>query len=108
MVKINQRQARHTTACQSFCSPRANAADAHYHHLLGDVIEGGKLECQDGCFTLPSGPGLSVTLDRDKVAQYAEHYREVGGYSYDRDLERPGWYAIMPESRFADPRAGNL
>ena len=84
------------------------AADAHYHHLLGDVIEGGKLECRDGCFTLPSGPGLGVTLDRDKVAQYAEHYREVGGYSYDRDLERPGWYAIMPESRFADPRAGNL
>ena len=84
------------------------AADAHYHHLLDDVIEGGKLECRDGCFTLPSGPGLGVTLDRDKVAQYAEHYREVGGYSYDRDLERPGWYAIMPESRFADPRAGNL
>jgi len=82
------------------------AADAHYHHLQGDVIQGGKLECKDGCFTLPSGPGLGVTLDRDKVAQYAENYFELGGYPYDRDPQRPGWYAIMPETRFADPKAG--
>ena len=28
----------------------------------------------------------------------------VGGYAYDRDPGRPGWYAVMPERRFADPK----
>ena len=51
----------------------------------------------------PRAPGLGVELDRDKLAQYAEHYREVGGYTYDRDRGRPDWYWILPESRYADP-----
>lgn len=79
------------------------AADAHYHHLTDDIIKGGKLLYEDGAIALPSGPGLGVELDRDKLARYAEHFREVGGYAYDRDPGRPGWYAIAPERRFADP-----
>lgn len=81
------------------------AADAHYHHLTDDVIRGGKMEYKDGKIALPKGPGLGVELDRDKVAQYAEHYREVGGYAYDRDPGRPDWYTITPERNFADPAA---
>lgn len=81
------------------------AADAHYHHLADDIIKGGKMKYVDGEIAVPSGPGLGVELDRDKLAQYAEHYREVGGYAYDRDPTRSGWYAILPESRWADPRA---
>ncbi|WP_424952901.1 enolase C-terminal domain-like protein [Deinococcus sp.] len=80
------------------------AADAHYHHVLDDVIVGGKMECRDGCFTVPGGPGLGVELDRGKLAEYAELYREVGGYTYDRDPQRPDWYAIFPNDRYADPR----
>ena len=34
---------------------------------------------------------------------YAAHYREVGGYTYDRDPQRPDWYSIQPEMRYADP-----
>lgn len=79
------------------------AADAHYHHLADDVIEGGKLPYAGGRIAVPSGPGLGVRLDRDKVAEYAELYRELGGYPYDRDPGRPGWYPLVPNERWADP-----
>ncbi len=79
------------------------AADAHYHHLSDDVIAGGKLAYEDGCIALPEGPGLGVELDPDKVARYAEMYRELGGYPYDRDPGRPGWVPMMPGRDYADP-----
>ncbi|NED98732.1 enolase C-terminal domain-like protein [Phytoactinopolyspora halotolerans] len=79
------------------------AADAHYHHLVDDVIDGGKLTYVDGAIEVPSGPGLGVRLDGDKVAEYAELYRELGGYPYDRDPGRPGWYPLLPNADFADP-----
>ena len=79
------------------------AADAHYHHLLGDIIKGGPFRYQNGRISLPKGPGLGVELDRDKVAEYVEHYRRHGGYAYDRDPARPDWYSIFPERNFADP-----
>lgn len=79
------------------------AADAHYHHLKDDVIKGGKFAYQDGCIDLPKGPGLGVELDREKVTEYAELYRELGGYPYDRDPGRPEWVPMMPEQSYADP-----
>lgn len=79
------------------------AADAHYHHLVDDVIEGGKLAYRDGAIEVPSGHGLGVRLDRDKVAEYAELYRELGSYPYDRDPGRAGWYPLLPNNDFADP-----
>jgi len=57
----------------------------------------------DGEIALPKGPGLGVEIDRDKLARYAEYYRKVGGYTYDRDPSRPDWYPVQPESRYADP-----
>jgi len=36
------------------------AADAHYHHLADDVIEGGKMKYVDGAIAVPSAPGLGV------------------------------------------------
>src|SRR6266487_6814769 len=79
------------------------AADAHYHHLVDDVIEGGKLPYTDGRIRVPTGPGLGVRLDRERLARYAELYRELGGYPYDRDPARPGWYPLIPNDRWADP-----
>jgi len=32
-------------------------------------------------------------------------YRELGGYPYDRDPGRPGWYAHVPNHDWADPEA---
>jgi glucarate dehydratase len=81
----------------------AHAADAHYHHLLDDVITGGKLQYVDGRIAVPTGPGLGVTLDRERVGRYAELYNELGGYPYDRDPNRPGWYPLVPNDRWADP-----
>jgi glucarate dehydratase len=87
----------------------AFAADAHYHHVTDDVIEGGKFEYRDGAIAVPSGPGLGVTLNRDKLEEYAELYRELGGYPYDRDPGRPGWYPLLPNSDWADPtRTGGV
>jgi glucarate dehydratase len=78
------------------------AADAHYHHLRDDIIEGGKLTYEDGAIAVPTGPGLGVTLDRDKLAQYAALYRELGSYPYDQDPRRPGWTPLLPNTRWAD------
>lgn len=82
------------------------AADAHYHHLKDDIIKGGKLQYVDGKIAVPKGPGLGVELDRDKLAEYAELYKELGGYAYDRDPGRPNWFTIMPERNYADPKNG--
>ena len=82
------------------------AADAHYHHLTDDIILGGKMQYVDGTIAVPSKPGLGVELDYDKLRQYAELFQRVGGYAYDRDPQRPDWYAIIPETRFAVPRSG--
>jgi glucarate dehydratase len=79
------------------------AADAHYHHLRDDIIAGGKLPYVDGAIAVPDGPGLGIELDRDKLAEYAELFRELGSYPYDRDPTRPGWYPLLPNTDWADP-----
>jgi glucarate dehydratase len=79
------------------------AADAHYHHLSDDIIQGGKLKYENGAIAVPDGPGLGVKLDRDKVAEYRELYLRLGSYSYDQDPLRPGWTPTIPNDRWADP-----
>ncbi len=54
------------------------AADAHYHHLTDDIIEGGLMRYEDGAIRVPEGPGLGVRLDREKLREYAELYRAAG------------------------------
>lgn len=80
------------------------AADAHYHHLTDDIIQGGKLKYEGGAIAVPSAPGLGVKLDRDKVAEYRELYLRLGSYPYDQDPLRPGWTPTIPNDRWADPR----
>jgi glucarate dehydratase len=79
-------------------------ADAHYHHLVDDVITGGKMRYKNGRIAVPDGPGLGVQLDREKLETYAELYRSLGGYPYDRDPGRPQWYPLLPNTNFADPK----
>lgn len=79
------------------------AADAHYHHLTDDVIEGGRMPYEKGAIRVPEGPGLGVRLNRDKVAEYAELYKRLGSYPYDQDPGRPGWTPTIPNNRWADP-----
>ena len=79
-------------------------ADAHYHHLVDDVIVGGLMPYVNGEITVPSGPGLGVTLDRERVGKYAELYKSLGGYAYDRDPGRPEWFPLVPNAQWADHR----
>ncbi len=79
------------------------AADAHYHQLTDDVIQGGKMKYIGGSIRVPDGPGLGVKLDKEKIGQYSELYKRLGGYPYDQDPLRKGWTPIIPNNRWADP-----
>jgi glucarate dehydratase len=79
------------------------AADAHYHHLVDDIIEGGKLRYENGSIAVPSGPGLGVKLDAEKIAEYSDLYKRLGPYAYDQDPLRPDWSPTIPNDRWADP-----
>jgi glucarate dehydratase len=79
------------------------SADAHYHHLCDDVVTGGRLPYVNGSIAVPTGPGLGVTLDRAKLAQFHELFLELGTYPYDRDPLRPDWTPLVPNQRWADP-----
>ncbi len=84
------------------------AADAHYHHLTDDIIEGGLMKYENGSIAVPDAPGLGVKLNREKVREYQELYRDLGNYPYDQDPLRPGWSPILPNDRWADPKDGRL
>ncbi|MEZ4703539.1 MAG: enolase C-terminal domain-like protein [Rhodothermales bacterium] len=79
------------------------AADAHYHHLVDDIIAGGKFQYEGGSIAAPTAPGLGVTLDRDKLAEYHERFLRLGSYPYDQDPLRPGWTPLVPNDRWSDP-----
>lgn len=80
------------------------AVDAHYHHMLDDVIAGPRLFAVDGRLAPPDGPGWGVELDDDKVATYRELH-DSGRYAnvyvaadagHGPDPERPDWHPVMP------------
>lgn len=79
------------------------SADAHYHHLEDDLIEGGKFEYRNGAIKVPVESGLGVRLDREKLGRYSELYKELKSYPYDRDPGRRGWYPLVPNQRWDDP-----
>ena len=75
--------------------PQMHAAgDAHYHYLTDDIIVGGKIPYVDGAMPVPTGPGLGVELDEEKMAKYEAYYEEVGDYyaRFHQDPRRPDWY----------------
>ena len=61
----------------------AVAIDTHYHHLTDDVIAGGLMAIESGAIRVPTGPGLGVELDRDKLRIYAElaSKQSMGGWT---------------------------
>lgn len=78
-------------------------ADAHYHQLVDDIIVGGPMRYENGAIKVPTAPGLGVEIDRDKLGKYADLYKTLGGYPYDRDPSREGWFSVVPNTRWADP-----
>jgi len=78
------------------------AADAHYHQLVDDIIEGGKFKYENGAIKVPQKPGLGVKLNREKLQEYSELYKRLGSYPYDQDPLRKGWTPTIPNNRWAD------
>ncbi len=79
------------------------AADAHYHHLVDDIIEGGKFKYENGAIKVPTTPGLGIKLNREKLQEYSELYKRLGSYPYDQDPLRKDWTPTIPNNRWANP-----
>ena len=69
------------------------SADAHYHHPKDDILVGGKLSYDGMTWFLMVLGWCDTGPDRP---QYAEAFQRKGGYPYDRDPSRPGWFALVP------------
>jgi glucarate dehydratase len=73
------------------------ASDTHYPWLAvgTDIIDGPMLTIRDGAMAVPAGPGLGISLDRDKLARAHEVYKKCRMTRRDdatlmKRLE-PGW-----------------
>ena len=75
--------------------------DTHSPWQTDEVIEGGKLKFQGGALTLPEGPGLGVTLDRDALKRLQQNYLDCGIRVRDDATEmkkhRPDWQFGRPK-----------
>jgi glucarate dehydratase len=54
------------------------ACDTHYPWKTQDVVVDGVLSFVDGSVAVPTGPGLGVTLDRDRLGELHELYLSCG------------------------------
>lgn len=77
------------------------AIDVMHIHALDDIIVGDPVKPRDGKYQVPTGPGLGVELDEEKLAKYAELATRPD--ASDRltnptrpDPSRPGWFATLP------------
>ncbi len=60
------------------------AADAHYHHLTDDIIEGGLMHYEDGAIRVPEGPGLGVQAGPREAAGVSANC--TGGWAAIRTI----------------------
>ena len=54
------------------------ACDTHYPWKTQDVVGDGVLSFVDGSVAVPTGPGLGVTIDRDRLGELHELYLSCG------------------------------
>jgi len=71
------------------------AIDSHYHDQVDDVITE-PWRYEEGHFRVPTGAGLGVELDRDKVAYYHRYFEEHSEVNEFYDPSRPGWIPALP------------
>ncbi|MFX1536355.1 MAG: mandelate racemase/muconate lactonizing enzyme family protein [Promethearchaeota archaeon] len=71
------------------------ACDQHYHHHVDDIITK-PFKYEDGCMTVPDGPGLGVELDEDKIDKYTRFSKEKGEARHTFDPSRPDWVPLQP------------
>lgn len=63
---------------------------------IGDVIEGGPFRQQNNIVRVPEGPGLGVTLDRDALTFWHDHFVENGPLDHFHDPAAPGRFRRLP------------
>lgn len=61
-----------------------------------DVIEGGPFVPRNNVVRVPEGPGLGITLDRDRLAWCNRHFTENGPMNKYYDPNKPGSYRRLP------------
>lgn len=61
-----------------------------------DVIEEGPFRPSGNLVTVPTGPGLGVTLSREKLAHCHRLFRDHGPYNKFHDSDRPGVFRRLP------------
>ncbi len=71
------------------------AIDSHYHDQVDDVITQ-PMVYRNGCFEVPTGPGLGVEVDWDKVEKYNRLYKSQGQVNEFYDSRRPDWVPALP------------
>lgn len=77
-------------------TPNFILANQAYSSLLADDVLTEPHVYTAGRLPAPSGPGLGVTLDREKVGRYAEAYaRDPGGYAF-HDRQRAAEPTPLP------------
>jgi glucarate dehydratase len=71
------------------------AVDSHYHDQVDDIVTV-PFRYRNGHFDVPSGPGLGVEVDWDKVQKYNRLYHEQGQVNEFYDTRRPNWVPALP------------
>jgi predicted nucleic acid-binding protein len=77
---------RATTVTVPLEAPLQHASGAHWGRFVRTIVEVETdeglvgFEYEGGSIKVPDGPGLGVSLDRDKLDEYTELYKELGGY----------------------------
>jgi glucarate dehydratase len=61
-----------------------------------DVIEEGPFRPKKNLVAVPEGPGLGVTLSREKLAHCHQLFLKEGQYNKFHDPERPGVFRRLP------------
>lgn len=71
------------------------AVDTHYPWQSDEVIVGGRLQFEEGCLAVPTGPGLGVELDHEALERLHQTYLACGLTRRDDEVEmqkvEPGW-----------------
>jgi len=83
----------HVAAAESMLS---HAIDSHLPEQADDIITV-PFQIENGCIGVPTGPGLGVEIDQDKLRFYAEYHRKVGEGSEFVDPARANFRAKFPK-----------
>jgi glucarate dehydratase len=85
------------------CPNLTFACDTHYPWQTeqDEIVEGGRIQFENGAVKIPDKPGLGVTLDYDQLARGRERYEKIPLRKRDDEAEMrkhvdPNWKRVLP------------